>query len=74
MEWFSHEGHWHAATGDRTARCGLELVEPPHMVVAPEDEMPPAPCRSCLMAMFRDECVDEPLEAAKARGFVPVDP
>ena len=74
-DWIWLNGRWHIATGPRTGACGIEVVTPPDRTAAPDDEYPPvSPCQSCILNDALDNVVEEPIDAAKARGYVPFDP
>lgn len=73
-DWFRYGSMWHLVAEGKRAECGLELLEVPEMVSADPDDMPPDPCRSCMVVWLRDEVEDEPLGAAIGRGYIEVDP
>lgn len=68
MRWAAHAGRWHVLDADATL-CRLEFLTPPRIVKAEEGEMPPTPCRTCLMVIAMEDVEEEPLEVARARGL-----
>ena len=70
--WYWDGGLWHAHKEDASFWCGLTLVtlDEGKLVQGPDDDpYPPQPCPKCLHETAMRDCVDEPLEAAKARGY-----
>lgn len=73
-DWFRVNGTWHAVAEGKKAHCGFEPVEEPAVKVTADDsDCPPTPCRKCLFHWLRDEVIEEPLEVARARGYMPVE-
>jgi hypothetical protein len=74
VDWAYVNGRWHAISGDRL-RCGGRLMAHPLVVTSTEeDPIPPDPCARCLLVIASDVVVDEPMDEAKARGYLPASP
>lgn len=70
MRWFRWNRAWHLAETDARSFCGAEPADPPKIVTSetPTD-LPPDPCRACVLVAFRDEVEEESLEDCFERGF-----
>lgn len=71
--WASVEELWHAYDADGKFVCGLKLVDfdEGRLIQATEDDVyPPTPCPSCLYETAMRDCIPEPLDVAKARGYI----
>jgi len=74
-DWFHLNGRWHIATSPTTGACGIVAVEPPRTVTAEDDDYPDVTrCEPCILNDALASVVEEPIDAAKARGYVPFDP
>lgn len=76
--WFRYQGRWHASAGPVddgwSSVCAIVLVDNPQITQATEDEpVPPGHCTRCLVSLAMEDCEDEPLDDALARGFLPYD-
>lgn len=69
-EWFRLNGTWHVAEATQRTLCGMEAMEPRTPVASKAaDDLPPDPCRACLLILWRDEVEEEQLDAHKHRGL-----
>jgi len=82
LDWFMANGRNHLLKADQplTGQCGIQPMiakesRPPVVTYDPASEIPPSPCRSCLMvAALEHEAIDEePMGFARSRGVMPVD-
>lgn len=80
MLWFKANGRMHLLKWEEplTGHCNVQPIMTERPALVPYDpvyEVPPDPCRPCLMvAAMQDDVIDaEPAGFAKDRGVIPVD-
>lgn len=78
VQWFRFRSRLHARNPEKdrfTAHCGLAPADVADLRVTLADasDVPDGCCEKCLVAVALDSTIDEPLEVAQARGFLPVD-
>lgn len=74
--WFRFQGKWHIVNNDGDeGLCRIAPLTMPEVITPDDDDPPPPdPCMGCLVEMAMRDCEDEPMDVAKGRGYIEVDP